>query len=129
QSGGPDDLRAHGRCPTFGRQKRVHKVVGKPHRTRFPTAPTRLIIFCKRGNPIKGATKGRSVTVTYGLTGPPSPLRGYGEAGCREAGFVGRHLRSAGGGWLREAGQRTLPGFPRFFFAVAWRRRRLQRPD
>ena len=61
---------ACGRCPTCGRPERAHKVVGKPHRTRFPTAPTRLFIFSTFGNRTSGATMSRPVTVTYGLTGP-----------------------------------------------------------
>ena len=64
-----DEKSARGRCPTCGRQARVHKVVGKLHRTQFPTAPTRLELYDFFGNPINGATKCRSVTVTYGLTG------------------------------------------------------------
>src|SRR5262245_35959484 len=34
----------HGRCRSRGRTERVHRSFsGKPHRTRFPTAPTRII--------------------------------------------------------------------------------------
>ena len=60
--------RARGRCPTCGRQERVHPVVGKPQ-SGFSTAPTRLFFFIRFGNRNCGATMRRSVTVTYGLTG------------------------------------------------------------
>ena len=51
--------------------------LGKPHRTRFPTAPTRLFIFSTFGNRTSGATMSRPVTVTYGLTGPESGPTGH----------------------------------------------------
>ena len=52
-----------GTLPDCGREKRAHQVVGNPHKTRFPTAPTRLVLNTDSGNPSYGATMHRSVTL------------------------------------------------------------------
>jgi hypothetical protein len=38
-------LAAAERTPTCGRTERAHKVVGKPHRTPFPTPSTGILLF------------------------------------------------------------------------------------
>ena len=75
QSCGAGEKSARGRCPTCGREKRAHQGVGNPHKTRLPTAPTRLVLNTDSGNPSYGATMHRSVTPSYGSTGRIAPTR------------------------------------------------------